>query len=158
MKNHRYRTHLRWTGNTGKGTKNYRAYSRNHDLSAPGKTTTISGSADPKFRGDPARYSPEDLLCQSLAACHMLWYLHLCAVNKVVVTAYEDDTEGEMMEEDDGGGQFTSVTLRPRVTVSEAGMMDTARELHAEAARFCFIARSVNFRVVHVPEILVGGE
>ena len=25
------------------------------------------------------RYNPEDLLVASLSACHMLWYLHLCA-------------------------------------------------------------------------------
>ena len=47
----------------------------------------IAGSADPAFRGDRTRYNPEDLLVASLAACHMLWYLHLAADAGVVVVA-----------------------------------------------------------------------
>ena len=52
------------------------------------------GSADPGYLGDGSRHNPEDLLVAALSACHMLWYLHLCAVNRVVVTDYEDAAEG----------------------------------------------------------------
>ena len=48
-----------------------------------------------------------------LAACHMLWYLHLCTSNGIVVTAYEDAAEGVMRTHSDGAGEFTRVTLRP---------------------------------------------
>ena len=83
----------------------------------------------------------------------MLWYLHLCAVNKILVMDYNDEAEGEMTENTDGSGQFTRVTLHPKVTVSEPWMMEKAKALHMEAHRMCFIARSVNFPLYHQPEI-----
>jgi len=154
MKNiHRYKTQVEWRGNSGKGTTDYRSYSRDHQISVGGKPV-IPGSSDPSFRGDSARYTPEDLLVSSLSACHMLWYLHLCAVNNVVVVDYTDNAEGEMAENDDGSGEFIKVILRPRVTVAEAAMADKAQSLHREANRMCFIARSVNFPVEHIPQIV----
>src|SRR5262249_42541524 len=111
---HSYRAKIEWTGNTGLGTSDYRAYQRSHDITIEGKPV-IRGSSDPAFRGDRARYNPEELLVASLSACHMLWYLHLCADNKITVTSYVDCAEGTMIETQDGGGRFTEVTLKPQV-------------------------------------------
>lgn len=151
-KSHVYKSTVAWTGNRGAGTSGYTSYGRDHEVSSEGKPS-IPGSSDPAFRGDPSRYSPEDLLVSSLSGCHMLWYLHLCATNGVVVAEYSDHAVGEMTENSDGSGQFTHVTLYPRVTVSEPGMVDKARSLHADAHAMCFIARSVNFPVKHLPEV-----
>src|SRR3954451_25037316 len=101
MPNHQYKTNLQWTGNRGTGTSDYRAYARDHEITGAAKATTIPASSDPHFRGDKTRYNPEDLLVASLSACHMLSYLHLCAVNNVVVTAYEDEATGTMAENRD---------------------------------------------------------
>ena len=111
----------------------------------------IPGSSDPAFRGDPARYNPEELLVASLSSCHMLWYLHLCSVGRIVVTAYADRAEGTMIEEADGGGRFKGVMLKPEITVKPGTDLAKARALHAEAHKLCFIARSVNFPVAHEP-------
>ena len=148
---HRYAITLRWTGNRGEGTRDYRAYSRDYDILADGKPP-IAGSADPHFRGDAARWDPEELLVASLSACHQLWYLHLCAVNGIVVSAYEDRAEGYMDVTADGAGQFARVVLRPKVTIA-AGDPERAMSLHGEAARLCFIARSVNFEVAHAATV-----
>ena len=156
MKTHEYNIGLRWTGNRGTGTSGYRAYGRDHEITGPSKQTVIEGSSDAHFRGDAARYNPEDLLVASLSACHMLSYLHLCAVNDIVVTVYEDDAVGTMAENSDGSGQFTEVTLRPRVTITPESDAGKALELHEEAGRLCFIARSVNFPVLHAPVISNG--
>jgi organic hydroperoxide reductase OsmC/OhrA len=142
----RYRTKLEWTGNTGKGTTDYRSYKRDHEISSPGKTV-ILGSSDPNFRGDPTRYNPEELLVSSLSACHMLWYLHLCADAGIVVESYEDEAEGIMELSTDGGGRFVRVTLRPHVRV--IGSVSEAEALHHRAHELCFIANSVNFPVDH---------
>ena len=104
VKIHHYQTTLRWTGNYGSGTATYKAYSRNHEHSAPGKSAPIPGSSDPHFRGDATRYNPEELLVASLSSCHMLWYLH------------------------------------------------------HEAAKLCFIARSVRFPVLHEPTITLSSD
>ena len=149
---HRYRASVSWQGNLGKGTADYRGYSRNHDIVVEGKPV-IPASSDVSFRGERSRYTPEDLLLASLSGCHMLWYLHLCSVNGVIIVEYSDDAEGDMVENKDGSGQFSQVTLYPRVVVSESSMLEKAGALHAEANKLCFIARSVNFPVLHRPEV-----
>lgn len=155
MKRHVYETRLEWTGNDGQGTASYRSYRRDHVITVEGKPP-LAGSSDPAFRGDPLRYSPEDLLVASLSSCHMLWYLHLCAVNGIVVLAYRDAATGGMEEAADGSGAFVEVTLRPEVTIAAGGDPDKARGLHQEAHRFCFIANSVKFPVRCEPKIAVS--
>ncbi len=153
---HSYKVELVWTGDLGTGTSAYRAYSRDHDMLAPGKPP-IPGSSDPGFRGDPTRWNPEEMLVASLSACHQLWYLHLCSAAGVIVTAYEDAAEGELVEQDDGAGQFERVTLRPRVTISAESDAEMAARLHHDAHDKCFVARSVNFPVGCEPQISVAG-
>lgn len=150
MKNHTYHATVTWTGNQGAGTLDYKSYGRQHEITAVGKPA-IPCSSDPVFRGDASRYNPEDLLVGSLSGCHMLWYLHLCAVNHVTVVSYHDQAEGTMIEHPDGSGEFTEVVLRPEVHVATKEMVARAEQLHHEAHRLCFIARSVNFQVKHEP-------
>ena len=157
MKHHHYNATTTWTGNRGSGTSDYKAYDRSHEIGIKGKRI-IEGSADPSFRGDPTKHTPEDMLVSSLSNCHMLWYLHLCSANDVVVTAYVDHATGVMEENSDGSGQFIGVTLNPIVTVQSAAMVELAISLHHEATHKCFIARSVNFNVQHKPQILIAGQ
>jgi organic hydroperoxide reductase OsmC/OhrA len=156
---HTFAVTMRWTGDLGAGTSGYRAYSRDHEIAgsdpASGKPA-IPGSSDASFRGDAKRWNPEELLVGALSACHQLWYLHLCAVNGVVVRGYEDEASGVMEEEPSGAGQFTVVTLRPRVTIAAGCDADVAHRLHEEAHAMCFIARSVTFPVKHEPDIRFG--
>ena len=151
-KQHQYAVSVAWTGNDGMGTKSYAGYRRDHEIHAPGKPA-IPGSSDPAFRGDRARYNPEELLVASLSTCHMLWYLHLCAVNGIVVLDYRDEAGGTMQEEADGGGAFVRVVLKPRITIAEGSDRDKALALHEKAHHLCFIARSVRFPVEVAPEI-----
>lgn len=151
---HHYKATTKWIGNLGAGTSDYRAYNRNHDISIDGKNI-LSCSSDPAFRGDKSRHNPEELLLASLSGCHMLWYLHLCAVNGVIVTAYIDNASGMMEENKDGSGQFVEVVLSPEVTVAADEMVGKAMTLHHDANAMCFIARSVKFPVRHKPVISV---
>ena len=151
MKNiHQYQLQLTWTGNSGQGTAGYTAYERTHTLTIPGKPI-IQGSSDPVFRGDPSMHNPEELLLASLASCHMLWYLHLCAEHGIIVTGYTDNPTGTMQESENGSGRFTEVTLKPIVTVYDDKMLEKAKSLHKSANQYCFIANSVNFAVHHEP-------
>ncbi len=149
---HSYQTHVEWTGNLGQGTADYRAYSRDHVVSAPGRPE-LAGSSDPAFRGDATRYNPEDLLVASLSSCHMLWYLHLCSAAGIVVLAYRDEAAGTMVEDEGGGGRFTAAVLRPAVTLAPGTDVTRALALHEEAHRLCFIANSVNFPVSIEPRV-----
>lgn len=154
---HRYQPTVHWTGNLGSGTSAYRAYSRDHEIRAPGKSV-LAASADPTFHGDPARWNPEELLVAALAECHLLFFLHLASAAGVVVTAYTDSPVGVMAENPDGSGQFEQVVLHPAVTVAEAGMCDRAQALHERIDALCFIARSVNFPVRCEPTVSVRDE
>ncbi len=151
---HRTALNLHWTGNLGAGTATYRAYDRAHRITAPGKDP-IEGSADPAFRGDPARWNPEELLLAAVAACHQLWYLHLCAEAGIVVTSYEDAADAVLREEADGGGRIIAATLRPLVGIAHGRDAARAASLHEDAGEKCFIARSVNFLIGHEPTIHV---
>lgn len=153
-KAHSYPIRMRWTGNKGQGTRDYRGYERAHEYSVEGKPV-IPGSSDPAFRGDGTRYNPEELLVMSLSSCHMLWYLHLCADNQIVAVDYVDDAVGTMVEDAERGGFFTEVVLRPVVTLASGSDTARAEALHERAHHLCFIANSVNFPVRCEPRTVV---
>lgn len=149
-KEHQYKTSLVWTGNKGSGTMDYRSYDRDFVVSIDQKPP-LTGSSDSAFMGDKTKYNPEDLLLSSVSSCHMLWYLHLCAKNDIVVLEYTDNAVGLMIETADGSGRFTEITLKPEVVISRKGQVDQANALHEEANKMCFIANSLNFPVKHQP-------
>jgi organic hydroperoxide reductase OsmC/OhrA len=149
-KEHQYTLTIKWTGNTGSGTSSYTAYERSHSILVEGKPEILA-SSDPNFRGDVSRHNPEELLVASLSSCHMLWYLHLCSENGIVVLNYSDRPTGKMIETTEGGGHFTEVILHPEVVVEKATMIEQANELHKKANQLCFIANSCNFPVHHQP-------
>lgn len=152
-RSHTYTLTVTWTGNLGAGTSTYGGYGRDHVYAAPGKPP-ILGSADPAFRGDAARYNPEELLLASISSCHMLWYLHLAADAGIVVTAYADAPTADMVEDHARGGWFTGAVLRPRVEIAAGGNAGLARDLHEAAHAKCFIANSLNFPVACEPTIV----
>jgi organic hydroperoxide reductase OsmC/OhrA len=154
IRTHSYDVTVAWTGNRGSGTSGYREYGRDHEVTVTGDGAgdaegppPIAGSSDSAFRGDAARWNPEQLLVAALAQCHMLSYLHVCATAGIVVTGYTDEAHGTMTETNDGGGHFTEVVLGPRVTVASPDMVEKAAALHREAHERCFIASSVNFPI-----------
>lgn len=152
---HAYVVKVEWTGNTGAGTLNYRSYARSHVIRIADKPDLL-GSADPAFRGDPRSHNPEELLVSALSACHMLWYLHLCAEAGISIVGYRDDAEGTMVEEASGGGCFQQVVLRPHVIAAYGTDIMKAAAIHETAHAKCFIARSVNFPVSHEPVIILA--
>lgn len=153
MKNHTYHVSLKWTGNKGKGTRNYRAYDRNYQVFVEGKNSRIEGSSDPAFLGDSKRYNPEEMLISSISSCHMLWYLHLCSTHGIIVKEYVDEARGVMKEFEDGSGKFEEVTLFPKIQISDSKNLNQAYLLHHEAHKMCFIANSCNFPIYHEPDI-----
>ncbi|VAW10312.1 OsmC/Ohr family protein [hydrothermal vent metagenome] len=158
MKTHTYEIKVEWMGNEGKGTLNYRSYNRNHSISANGKYDGILGSSDPSFLGDKSRYNPEDLFLSSLSSCHMLWYLHLCSVHKIIVTDYVDNATAVMEGTKNGSGRFKEVVLNPVVTIKNKELTEKANALHTEANKMCFIANSCNFEIAHNPKVVIASK
>jgi organic hydroperoxide reductase OsmC/OhrA len=144
---HEYAVSLVWTGASQGSTKTYPSYSREYDYRV-GDKASMRGSADPHFRGDPALYNPEEMLVVALSSCHMLSYLAECARGGVEVVAYEDSATGVMTVKE-GTLRFTSVVLRPRVTIAATSDIEKAKALHHPAHEGCYIANSVNFPVTN---------
>ena len=152
---HHYAARIVWEGNTGSGTSSYAGYERAHRIEVHGKPD-IPASSDPAFRGDPARYNPEDLFVASLSGCHMLFFLYLCSANGIRVISYEDDATGTMVVNAQGGGKFESVTLHPRVVVEAGANLDLAHSLHDKSHELCYIANSCNIPIHHEATITVA--
>ncbi len=150
MKNHHYHLTITWTGNLGEGTKSYKTYERDHTIEVSGKPV-IPGTSEVSYLGNQTRYNPEELLVAALSSCHMLWYLHLCAVNSVVVTAYVDKATGTMQTDADGSGHFTEVILQPQITIAGSADESLLQQLQQKANHYCFIANSCNFPIRHQP-------
>ena len=128
-----------------------RGFTRDVVIQADGPGELLGSAATP-FHGDAARWNPEELMLAALVECHILSYLYVAGqaeleVEKVTV-------RGELtLDAGVQGGQVTSATLYPEVWVADAMQLPRARELHDEAHRQCFIARSVNFPIkLEIPD------
>lgn len=152
--NHSYSLHLIWTGNSGDSTSSYTSYERSYTIQADGKTL-LEGSSDPHFLGDASKYNPEELFLAAISSCHMLWYLHLCSEQGILVKSYQDTPEGRMSLNSNGSGQFEEVILKPEITIKNSSEEDVilAKQLYNKANAMCFIANSCNFEILHEPEI-----
>lgn len=153
---HEYTARVVWEGNRGEGTGIYTGYGRGYRAEITGKPV-IAGSADPAFRGDPERHNPEELFLIALSACHMLFYLSLCARRGVRVLAYEDDPSGALELHPGGGGRFREIRLSPVVVIADGDDASLARDLHRAAHELCFIANSCSVPVRCEPSV-VGRE
>jgi organic hydroperoxide reductase OsmC/OhrA len=149
-KQHDYTSSIVWTGDRGEGTRTYKGYDRTWEVRTAGKPV-IACSNDPLLGGNPALHNPEDLLLSSLAACHMLWYLHLASSAGIVVVGYRDEPIGVGETSPNGAGRFLRATLRPTITVKAGADLARAAAIHDEIHAFCFIARSVSFPVSYEP-------
>lgn len=150
---HLYESEVLWTGNIGTGTSGYKDYSRSYNILVKQKPI-INGSSDPMFLGDASKHNPEDLLLSSISSCHMLWYLHLCSDNKIVVEEYKDVATAKMQIELNGSGKFIEATLSPVVKIKNKEHAKLANELHGLAHKHCFIANSLNFKIVINPSVV----
>ena len=149
IKVHTYQPTIRWTGNRGEGTTGYADYYRNHLLLIDEKID-IPCSSDPAFMGVNSKHNPEDLFVASISSCHIDWYLHLCADEGVIVTAYTVRPVGKLQERGDQPGFISELTLNPIVTVKHPDMVEKARELHHIGGEKCFLANSLNFKAEYM--------
>ena len=152
---HFYAT-LVWSGGALGPTSSVERYSREFRAEFEGKPA-LRGSADPAFHGDPTLYNPEDLLLGSLAACHMLSYLAVCAHAGIAVSSYEDAAVATIARRD-SKVRFVDVLLRPKVVLEPGSDLEKARALHEKAHSICVVVNSVNFPVRHEAEVILSSK
>lgn len=138
-----YKIELNWLGDeNGISHREDRLY----EIHIDGKPN-LKGSADKPFFGDPSLYNPEDLILSALASCHMMSFLYLCRKKGIKIASYQDNPVGVLKINNDGGGRFELVTLKPSIILVDSAYIHEVNELHKQAGKLCFIANSVNFEI-----------
>ena len=149
MAPHTYATSLTWTGSTGAG---YRAYPRQHAVSASPAAQVLALSADPAFRGSAELLNPEQLVVAAASSCQLLSFLAVAARAGHDVVSYVDQATAVMDLAADPP-RLTSIDLHPVVTVR--GDAEETLALLAEAHDQCYIANSLLTPVVLHPVVVV---
>lgn len=128
-------------------------YSRSHTWILDGGLE-IPASASPFIvplpLSNPRAIDPEEAFVASISSCHMLWFLHIAARRKICIEAYSDEAFGIMKENSSGYFYIEKVTLQPSVKFSgnKIPTNDEHLFMHNEAHKKCFIANSVNTKIV----------
>ncbi len=126
----------------------YDDYGRSHEWTFD-DGTVVAATAAPDFLGAAIGVDPEEAYVASIASCHMLSFLAICARKRIVVDAYHDEAVGVMAKNDQGRLWLSRVELRPRVDFADGPPDRAALEaLHHKAHDVCFIANSVATKIV----------
>ena len=123
-------------------------------LSAVGKPSIVVGSP-PEFKGEPDVWAPEELLVGSLNTCMMLTFLTLAQRQGLIPVGYESEAEG-LLDNVEGQYHITEVMVRPRVTLKSETELELARKNMESVEAHCFIANSINARIMLTPEFVVA--
>lgn len=129
-----YHTHVRWTDQK-KGI-----------ASVSGKPE-LEVATPPEFKGHDGIWSPEDLFVASANICLMTTFLAFADRAGLGFISYRSDAEG-VLELIDGKFQFTSVTLRPLVTLKPGEDRAKAQQILEKAEASCLISNSMKCRVL----------
>lgn len=140
---HTYLTRLDWAGSTGGGPT---AYSRDHTAEAPPAAASVLLSADPAFRGDPARLNPEQLVVMAASSCQMLSLLGAASRAGVEVLDYHDEATSHL-DLTARPPRLGEVHLAATVTVPVGTHPERVRDLAEQAHRSCYVANSLTVPV-----------
>lgn len=141
-----HRTTISWRRETDGFS--YADYQREHEW-LTGSGQQLRASAAPAFLGDGKSIDPEEAFVGSVAACHMLTFLAICARRRIVVDSYRDAAVGFLRKNEQGRLAITRVELFPEITFAAEPPEPEALEwLHERSHEECFIANSVNTEIV----------
>lgn len=121
-----------------------KTFDRSHTWHLAGGQT-VHGSSAAQYGGNPEMSNPEEALLAALSSCHMLTFLTIAALKKLVVERYDDTPIAELGKNGQGKMMVTQLTLRPKVLFAgdNPPNADTVRELHRKAKENCFIGNSL---------------
>ncbi|MFO7641446.1 MAG: OsmC family protein [Candidatus Competibacteraceae bacterium] len=122
----------------------YKTFDRSHIWHLAGGQI-VRGSAAPEYFGNPKMSNPEEALLASLSSCHMLTFLAIAALKRLVVDSYEDAPSAELGKNDQGKTMVSRLVLRPKIAFGGDRIpdADAVLELHRKAKENCFIGNSL---------------
>lgn len=113
----------------------------------------IATAPPPEFDGPGDVWSPETLLCASLADCFVLSFRAIARASKLEWSELECRVEG-VLERVDGVTQFTRYTTFANLKVSPGFDADKARRLLEKADHLCLISNSLRGKRTLVAEVV----
>ncbi len=145
-----YRAKIQWK-NAGNDFV-YDTFDRTHQITYPGGIQHKASSA-PEYLGKKELANPEEMLAATLASCHMLTFLAVCAKSRLHVTSYEDNPVATLDKNAEGKFAVTHIQLNPKASFQgETPSAEKLQELHAKAHRNCFIANSLACKMAVEPK------
>jgi len=125
-------------------------------LTSPG-LPDIATASPPEFGGPGGVWSPENLLCASLADCFILTFRSISRAAKFEWADVQCRVEG-VLDRVERVSQFVRYTTFAKLTVRSGSDLDKARDLLARAERGCLITNSLRGSHVLDAEIVVSDE
>jgi len=124
-------------------------------LTSPG-LPEIATAPPQEFDGPGDEWSPETLLCASLADCFVLSFRAMARASKLEWSELECRVEG-VLERFDGVTQFTRYTTFANLKVSSGIDAEKARRLLEKADHLCLISNSLRGTRTLVAEVISSG-
>lgn len=115
----------------------------------------MSFSAPPAFHGKPGHWTPEHFLLAAVASCFVITFKAVAEHSDFAFDALGVVVGGNIGRDDHGKYSFTEIRLKVSVTLPEHVSSERAMRLIEKAERNCLIMRSLNAKVVLVPEVRV---
>ncbi len=115
----------------------------------------IKAATPPEFKGHPGIWTPEDFFVASVNTCIMTTFLHYAERNKLDFISYKSEAEG-ILERVDRQFMFSSIKVRPLITVRQESDINIAKDLIKLSENNCLISNSIKSEVTVIPEIILN--
>jgi uncharacterized OsmC-like protein len=113
----------------------------------------LCSETTPDVGGTGDGWSPGHLLLAAVEGCFLFTFRVIAKNSKLDYVRLEVTTEGTV-DREDGMIRFTSITLRPRLTLSAGADSARAVRILEKSERGCLVANSLKTPVTLEPEIV----
>ncbi len=137
-RSYRYPVSVRWTGE------------KRGALSVAGKPA-VEVATPPEFKGHEGIWSPEDLYVAAVNSCLMTTFLAFAERAGLAFDSYESAAEG-LLELSGDRLVFTTIVVRPRVSLRAGEDRAKAEEILRKAEDHCLVSNSIRTSVTLEPE------
>ncbi|HVT14137.1 MAG TPA: OsmC family protein [Fimbriimonadaceae bacterium] len=141
---HDYPIAVEWAGGRdGKGKFTAKHSGASLDIAVP-----------PEFQGPGGAVSPEELLTSAIASCYTVTFGIIAANRKLPVEDIQVEAVGQV-EQNGPSFKYTSVTVRPRITLASEATDDQvklAEDMAHKADSYCIVTNAVRASVQIVVE------
>ena len=111
-------------------------------IAAEGVEQIMEFSAPVEFHGEPGFWTPEQFLLAGVASCFATTFRSIAGYSKFEPVALDISVEGRLSK-GPNGFDFTSVVIRPQLTIREEADRPRACRLLEKTERACIVARAL---------------